>query len=411
MLRASLKKWAFLLIVILFDFLIALRTSLDFFYFFFFFLLVNVAISLAWVAIEFFLAEVRLVRRLPARVVENDYLEVEITLTNRGLIPLFNFLLTDYVASADISEARKAALIPYLGRRGASVKIEYRTRCSRRGKYKIGPFSIYLFDPWGIFFLRKDYYLYSEVYVYPPVFNIQKFPPLVKGNVPWFGIETARVSGDEHDFFGVREYKPGDPIKRIHWLSTARKNSLIVKEFQQRAFFNATLIFDLDKDKNFGEGKNSVAEYTIRIAASIADYLIRLGASLEVIAHAQEIIHLPSNKGPDHLEDIMRALAIAQAESRVNLGDLLSEYANDIPANTTLITIMLDEDWQYLPALLAAGKREVSLIPVVLIASSFLRQSVGQRVIKNAQFRFPKGSKFDPIFISCGEDLAQAFLR
>jgi len=410
MLKASIKKWAFLAVIILFDFLIALRTSLEFFYFFFFFLIANVIISFAWIALEFLLAEVRLARKIPARVIEDDYLEVEVSVKNKSSTPLFNFLLADYIGYADPSQRKRMVLTPYLGPR-SSLEIKYRSLCSHRGKYKIGPFSLYFFDPWGIFFLKKNYYLYSEFYVYPKIFNIQKLPPLVKGNVPWFGIETNRVSGDEHDFFGVREYKPGDPIKRIHWFSTARKNSLIVKEFQQRAFFNATIIFDLDKDKNFGEGKNSVAEYTIRIAASIADYLIQRNVSLEVIAHAGEIVRLPSNKGPDHLEDILRALAVAQAESRVNLGELLSEYADGIPSNSTLIIIMLDEDWQYLPALLAAEKRDVSLIPVVLIASSFLYQSAEQRVIKNAQFRFPKGSKFAPIFISCGEDLEGAFLR
>jgi uncharacterized protein (DUF58 family) len=410
MLKASIKKWVFLATIILFDFLIALRTSLDFFYFFLFFLIANVILSFAWITLEFLLAKVYLVRKIPTRVVEDDYLEVEVSVKNKSLIPLFNFLLADYVGCADPSQRNRMVLAPYLGAH-SSLEIKYRTLCPRRGKYRMGPFSIYFFDPWGIFFLKKNYYLYCELYVYPKIFNIQKFPPLVKGNVPWFGIETNRVSGDEHDFFGVREYKPGDPIKRIHWFSTARKNSLIVKEFQQRAFFNATIIFDLNKDKNFGEGKNSVAEYTIRIAASIADYLIQRNMSLEVIAHAGEMINLPSNKGPDHLEDILRALAVAQAESRVNLGELLSEYADTIPTNSTLITIMLDEDWQYLPALLAAEKRDVSLIPVVLIASSFLYQSADQRVIKNAQFRFPKGSRFAPIFISCGEDLGKAFLK
>jgi len=410
MLKASLKKWGFILVVILFDLLVALRTSIDFFYFFFFFLIANIVISLSWIALEYILAEVYLIRNISSRVVEDDYLEVEVTVRSKSFIPLVNFILRDDLACAPDSQRRKEVLIPYLGS-NSLITINYRCLCPKRGRYTIGPFTIYLFDPWGVFFLRKNYEISSELYVYPKIFNIRKFPPLIKGSVPWFGIEINRVSGDEHDFFGVREYKPGDPIKKIHWLSTARKNNLIVKEFQQRAFFNATIVFDLDKDKNFGEGKNSVAEYIIKVAASVADYLIQRNVSLEIIAHAGEMIHLPFNKGPDHLEDILRALTVAQAESRIDLGELLNEHCDKVARNSTMIVIMLDDDWQYLPALLAAEKRDVLLIPIVLLASSFLYQSTEQKVIKSAQFRFPQSSKFSPVFISCGEDLEGAFLK
>jgi uncharacterized protein (DUF58 family) len=408
MLRASLKKWLFLFTIIIFNLVIALRTSLGFFYFFFFLLVVNLIISFSWLAIEYFFSGLYLARNMPGRVVEEDYLQVEAHLRNKGIIPLFNFILADEFPCAGSSSGRKTVLIQYLGA-NSSLSFKYQCLCQQRGKYRIGPFSVYLFDPWGIFFIKKTYYIYSELYVYPRIFNIRRFPPLIKGNVPWFGIDTSRVSGDEHDFFGVREYRLGDPIKRIHWLSTARKNSLIVKEFQQRAFFSASIIFGLQKDKNFGEGKQTVAEYTVRIAASIASYLIQRGVSLGLIAHAGEIIRLPSNKGPEHLDDIFRALATSRPESKIGLGSLLDEYGDSISGNTTLITIMLDEDWQYIPALLAMEKRDISLIPIVLIASSFFQHYAGERVIRNAQFHFPKGSRFTPIFISCGQDPQTAF--
>lgn len=408
MLKASLKKWLLLFIIIIFNLLIALRTSLGFFYFFFSLLVANLIVSFAWLAIEFFLSELHLVRHLPVQIEEDDYLEVEIRLKNKSFIPLFNFILADELPCAEPFLKRKLVLVSSLASH-SYLNLKYRCLCPRRGKYRVGPFSLYLFDPWGIFFIKKTYYIYSELYVYPRIFNIRRFPPLIKGNVPWFGIDTSRVSGDEHDFFGVREYRLGDPIKRIHWLSTARKNSLIVKEFQQRAFFSASIIFGLQKDKNFGEGKQTVAEYTVRIAASIASYLIQRGVSLGLIAHAGEIIRLPSNKGPEHLDDIFRALATSRPESKIGLGSLLDEYGDSISGNTTLITIMLDEDWQYIPALLAMEKRDISLIPIVLIASSFFQHYAGERVIRNAQFHFPKGSRFTPIFISCGQDPQTAF--
>lgn len=345
-----------------------------------------------------------------AKVEEDDILEIETVISNNSFLPILNLVLEDHLTCAILEEREKRFLLRYSGPR-STLSLKYRCQCPRRGRYEIGPFSIYLFDPWSLFFFKKTLFLYSELYVYPRTFNIPKFPPLVKGTVPWFGIETSHIGADEHEFYGTREYKAGDPIKRIHWLSTARKNKLIVKQFQRQVFFRASIIFNLDKDKNFGEGKESVAEYIIKIAASVAKYFIERNVSLELIAHIGEIAHIPFNKGAEHLEDIFRFLAIAQAESRISLDELFQEYAPYIPNDSSLIVIMLDQDWEFLPAMLSLKARNIFLIPLILVASSFLHPSEKQKMIKFPEMKSPHAFDFAPLFFACGDNLEQDFLR
>ena len=410
MLKVFLKKWIFLFIIIIFDLIIALRTSIEFFHFFFWFLISVVTISLAWLTVEYFGTKLSLTRRSIATIEEGDILEIETVISNNGFLPIINFVLEDRLTFAISQEREKRFLLEYLGPR-STLNLKYRCLCLRRGRYEIGPFSIYLFDPWGLFFLKKTLFLYSELYVYPPTFNIPKFPQLVKGVAPWFGIGTSRVSGDEEEFYGITEYRRGDPYKKIHWFSTARKNILIVKQFQHQAFFRATIIFNLNKDKNFGEGKESVAEYTIKIAASVAKYFIERNVSLGLIAHIGEIVHIPFNKGAEHLEDIFRAVTIAQAESRISLDELFQEFAPYIPNDSSLIVIMLDQDWEFLPAMLSLKARNISLVPLILIASSFLHPSEKQKIIKYPEMELPQGFDFAPIFFSCGDNLEQDFIK
>ena len=410
MLKVFLKKWIFLFIIIIFDLIIALRTSIEFFHFFFWFLISVVTISLAWLTVEYFGTKLSLTRRSIATIEEGDILEIETVISNNGFLPIINFVLEDRLTFAISQEREKRFLLEYLGPR-STLNLKYRCLCLRRGRYEIGPSSIYLFDPWGLFFLKKTLFLYSELYVYPPTFNIPKFPQLVKGVAPWFGIGTSRVSGDEEEFYGITEYRRGDPYKKIHWFSTARKNILIVKQFQHQAFFRATIIFNLNKDKNFGEGKESVAEYTIKIAASVAKYFIERNVSLGLIAHIGEIVHIPFNKGAEHLEDIFRALTIAQAESRISLDELFQEFAPYIPNDSSLIVIMLDQDWEFLPAMLSLKARNISLVPLILIASSFLHPSEKQKIIKYPEMELPQGFDFAPIFFSCGDNLEQDFIK
>lgn len=297
MLRIFIIKWVFIFILLVTNLIIGLRTSIEFFYFFFWFLLSTILINLIWLTVSYFVTKLHLARYVISKVEEDDFLEVETTIKNDGFLPIFNFVVEDNLTCTVGAYKSKQILSEYMAAKSV-LKLKYTCFCPRRGKYRLGPFVVYFFDPFNLFFLKRTHYIYSELYVYPRTFRIHRFPNLTKGALPWFGIETTRVSGDEDEFFGTREYKGGDPIKRIHWLSTARKNKLIVKEYQRQSFYRATILFNLEKDKDVGEGKEKVGEYMIKIAASTAKYLIERGVSLEVIAHIGELAHLEFNNYP-----------------------------------------------------------------------------------------------------------------
>lgn len=409
MFKAFLRKWVFLFSLIVSDLIIALRTGREFFYFFFWFLVSFAAVTFIWLLIQYlYLKKVYLTRRAPGKIEEDDILQVETVINNANFFPLLNVVIEDYLACAVYPDRQKRTLFGYLRKR-SSVTLKYSCRCPQRGRYKLGPFSIYIFDPWGLFFLKKNYFIHSELYVYPRPFNIREFPPLVKGTAPWFGIETSHVSGDEHEFYGVREYRQGDPVKRIHWLSTARKNRLIVRQFQQQSFCRATILFNLNKENNFGRGKDTVAEYTVKIAASAAKHLLERDVSLEVIAHAGETAHIPFNKGPGHLEGIFKLLAGAQAESRVGIDDLFREFSSLIANDSSLIVIMPDKDLEYLYPMLSLKIRNISLIPLILVTSSFLGSFDKTGFREDMRIKLPSRASFTPIFFFCHDRLEENF--
>ena len=412
MLKLYLKRWLLLFIIIIATFIIGIRTAIAFFHFFFWFLLSVAVMNLAWVLIAYAGTRLSLARKVITKVTEDDVLKIEALLDNNSFLPVFNLVLQDGLSCADSQERKKRILIEYLRPRSL-LSVKYYCLCPLRGKYRLGPFTVYFFDPFGIFFLKRDYYIYSELYVYPRTFSIKRFPNLVRGFLPWFGIETTRVSGDEDEFFGIREYKEGDPIKRIHWISTARKNRLIVKQFQRQSYFRATIVFNLEKDKNFGEGKERVAEYIIKIVASIAKYLVEKGIdiSLQVIVHASEIVHIPFNKGEEHLDDIFKFLAVAQAESKVSLAEIIEEFSHEIPSDSTLIVVMTDSDWEFYPSLLLLEKRNISVIPLILISSTFLYPFDKQDIVQEVRMKISPIVNIKPIFFSRGDNLAECFLQ
>jgi len=404
--RKFIKKWIFFFALLCFNLFMSLKTSFPSYYFLFWSLLALISISSIWLLLMFLAPKPHISRKFNLRIEEDDFLDIRLEIKNTSFLPVFDLVLEDYLACALPKERQKFIVFDFLGP-NSFKKLQYRCLCPQRGKYHLGPINAYFFDPLGIFYFRVKYHVVSELYVYPRTFRIRKFPQLNKGSSPWMGIETSRVSGDDDEFYGVREYRRGDPIKRIHWMASARKNQLIVKEFQRQSFFRATLLFNLEKDDNFGQGKESVAEYTIKIAASVAKYLIDLGVSIELISHAGEVVHIPFNKGEAHLEEILKFLTIAQPESRITLLELFETFHRNVAEDSSLIVIMTDRNQVFLPAMLSLGVRNVSLIPVILNSGSFIK--IEETTEKTVPVDISEKIKFNPISISCGENLEEKF--
>lgn len=409
MVKAFRVKWFLLAFFFISSLLIGLKTTREFFFFFAYFLLCATVVSLAWLLLTYFTAQLKLSRNMISRVTEGDSLEVSARIHNPGFLPIFNFVLEDNFSCLPLDQTKKSFFISYLGLK-SSLEINYDYLCFKRGEYKMGPFVVYFFDPLNLFFLKRTYNVYSAVVVYPQIFKIEKFPPLTKSVLPWFGIETARSSGDDDEFYGVREYKEGESVKKIHWISSARKNKLIVKQFQLQSFFGTTIVFNLEKTRNLGEGKESVAEYIIKIAASVAHYLSQRGVSIELLAHIGEIVHLPFNKGEEHLENILRILAVAQAESRISFREAFEEFARYIPNDSSLVAVISDQDYTDLPRMLSLYGRGVTLIPLIVVSDTFLPEQDKKKVMRQTKIRVSNLVNMHAKFFSQGDNLSEIFI-
>ncbi|MFA4988108.1 MAG: DUF58 domain-containing protein [Candidatus Omnitrophota bacterium] len=406
--KKFLGKWLLFLLLLGFSLFMSLKTPFIIFCLLFWIFLSVFTISFSWLAVVFLCERVRMERKTTLRVEEDDTLKISLDIKNGGLLPVFDIILKDSLNCASSPE-KDVFMVPEVLMPGATCRLEYGCLCPQRGRYNIGPITAYFFDPLGMFYFKKVYRLYSEVYVYPRTFRIRKFPSLNKGSSLLLGVETSRVSGDDDEFYGVREYKRGDPLKKIHWMVSARKNQLIVKEFQRQSFFRATIMFNLNKEENLGEGKESVAEYIVKIVASIAKYLTDLGVSIEIISHAGEVVCIPFNKGQEHLEDIMKFLTIAQAESRISLFELFTTFQRNILEDSSLIVVMSDKNKAFLSTMLSLGVQNVSLIPVLIKSSTFVKGAGAPIPGKEHETGMPENINLKPIYIARKDNLAEKF--
>src|SRR2546423_579599 len=150
-------------------------------------------------------------------------------------------------------------------------------------------------------------------------------------------IAATRGSGVDPD--GVREYVPGDPLRRMHWKSTARTGKLSVIEFEESKAVNVVLALDLNEQAHAGEGKISTLEYLIRVAASLAQSAIRQGASVRLVANDEPDPAAAAGRGTEHLYAVLGALARAEAKQSQRLSETLVCRGGRRAPGTTLVVL------------------------------------------------------------------------
>jgi uncharacterized protein (DUF58 family) len=159
-----------------------------------------------------------------AAVQVGDSLEEHLTLSNLSRLPVLWAEVLDHsdVPSYSIATVRAAE---------AQSDIQWRAEavCQRRGLFSLGPWELRLGDPLGYFRVRQIYEQRQEVLVYPP---LAPLPPHLLPHHSRTGDQRPRrqpLRAETLSAATTRPYVPGDPLRHIHWPSTARHAELFTK--------------------------------------------------------------------------------------------------------------------------------------------------------------------------------------
>lgn len=349
-------------------------------------------------------------RELPETVFEGDYLTMRLRINHQDHIEKAYVLLEDECPVTCNENKRKVFLLEKLRPRETTT-CEYQERCLKRGVYTFHPPRISSSDPFGIFQWTQQLGKSTPFTVFPRLFHIEYIPYRLTGFIPWMGLAAGTTAGESHDFFGIREYRRGDSIRRIHWPSSARRRQLIVKQYERTYIDEMSIIIDLAKGHNIGFEKESTGEYAIRIAGSVARYFLNQGSLVQFVGNAKEQTYLPFGKGETHLYHLLELLASVQIDGHKPLNTLLREMLDAIPGRSTVVLIGVDYVYPQLWSLYDLIKKEVTVIPIMLIAQTFspYAETSLRGAIPHSDKRSPDTLARNIITIKQGEDLEQKF--
>ena len=163
---------------------------------------------------------------------------------------------------------------------------------------------------------------------------------------------------------GVREFLPGDSLRRIHWPTTARRDEPFVRLFDSTPESNWWILLDMDRQVQAGEGQGATEEHGVILAASLADRGLRAGKAVGLSTHGQELVWLPPRLGADQRWDILRALALVRA-GPCSLAELLASTGSGLHQRCGLVIITPDVEGCWIEPMVRLARR--GIVPTVLL--------------------------------------------
>ncbi len=265
-----------------------------------------------------------------------------------------------------------------------------RTRLTERGVFPLGPTVLVSGDLFGLFPAERHFDNEDSLLVYPMMVDVRSFPN-PPGLLPGGEALRRRTPQVTSNAAGVREYNPGDPLSRIHWLSTARRNRLMVKEFELDPLAEVWLFVDGAHGMHFAQDvpqkeydpqdvwrqrtkfelPPSTLEYSVSIAASLARFYLGRNRAVGLVTSGQILRVLTSDRGGRQLGKILEGLALMRAEGTVPLTGLVEGQARYLPRGSTVVIITPSPSEDVVRSVDLLVRRGLRPVAVLLDASSF----------------------------------------
>jgi uncharacterized protein (DUF58 family) len=312
-------------------------------------------------------------RLIPNRVEFGGTATLEIEVVNRKLLPLPWLQIEEETPRELSTEHREAYSSHKLHRSVLSalvllrpyerVRRRYRIPCEVRGEHEFGPTRLTTGDLFGLYSRTEYIESTDDLVVYPRVVPLAELglPP----RRPLGDLRTRSwIFEDPTRLAGVREYRPGDSLRRIHWPATARTGELQARVYEPSTTHKLMIFLNVRNMHGWGfEYDPEVVELTVTTAASISAWAIESGYQVGLASNGshrgRELnVGLPPAGDAGQLDRMLETLGRLQPFAAASFDTILTRESRRLTFGDTVIAItagLADDDTDALLALRRRG--------------------------------------------------------
>jgi len=295
---------------------------------------------------------------------KGDEVQVELRIENKGERLDYVEMFDEIPPGAVVVEGKNR--FPLSLERGEKVSIRYKIRLNIIGNYVFGGLTVRWWEP--TFTVSKEVTLAfkSALQVIPRIHDLKKCglkPTQVRMH---FGNVGSTSLGPGTEFFCLREYTPGDELRRINWKCTARRDQLMVNEYQMERSGDVVIVVDARTNLPREGDRNELVDHEVEAAASLASYLLkeRNRVGLLILGETMETAKLAYGKRQFYrIVDKLLKVQPGMMKSTVSIPIVINRF---FPLSSLIVVITPLEDKRIIESVevLASKGHEVIVISV-----------------------------------------------
>lgn len=260
-----------------------------------------------------------------------ETLEIKVTLSRKHSFPLFFLIVEDCLPSSltqpNSGEKQKVILFPIFIKQ---LSFSYSLYELTRGEHLFKSIRVKTGDLFGLIEKEVILSVNDKIIVYPKYEELI-YRPIRTDFDHGLAVTKEQFQRDTTMATGVRNYQHGDRFSWINWKVSAKKNEMMVKEFEQRQSHDVVIIIDCAPDQHF--------EIIISFTASLIRSILRKGVQVGMFAFTKERVEIPIRGGEAHLQQLFYLLAIMKDDSPVPLDRVVESERFPIHGNGSIILI------------------------------------------------------------------------
>ncbi len=243
-------------------------------------------------------------------IAAQEPVKIQILVKNNGdLLPSLH--LADPVLSAlTVVEGQKQQTIALPA--GETAALEY-VATGARGLYRWSSVSASGSDPLGLFELRREIPCPAQLQIRPTSMKLRNLPIRPRSTLHAPGSTPARLSGSSTDFWQVREYRPGDALRRINWRLAGRyPRRLFTNEYEGQEIADFGFIVDARRLTNAPQVDEALFESSLSAAGALAETFLKNGNRVALLIFGEAPAYLFPGYGKRQLNRVLHELSGAR---------------------------------------------------------------------------------------------------
>lgn len=215
---------------------------------------------------------VQAARTTPVKLSNGDANPIKISVSNNYTFPVSTKIIDEIPFQFQV---RNFEIIRKI-KANTADEFNYDLRPTERGEYFFGNLNVYVCSPLKLISRRFTFDNNQMVPTYPSYIQLRKYDLIAFSNkLSQYGIKKIRRIGHTMEFEQIKEYVQGDDIRTLNWKATAKKNTLMVNQFQDEKSQSVYLAIDKGRMMQMPFEGLSLLDYAINSALVISNVILK----------------------------------------------------------------------------------------------------------------------------------------